>query len=315
MRIAVIALVGCSSSSSMMPPAQGDDDPVPDAAPAGVDAAPVVRCEGKAAQPLDATWTVNGRTAKIHVPASYDPTAPTPVVINLHGLSYTGEGQAGISKMIAKSDRAGFIAIHPNGTGVPRGWNAGDCCNPAAGSGVDDTAFISALIDEATAKLCVDDTRVYATGLSNGGFLAHRLGCELADKIAAFSAVAGVLGIDGCSPSRPIPVFHVHGTSDRVIPYTGGGINGSKSVADTIAFWKTHNGCTTGPTPGFAQGDASCVGYTGCTDGADVTLCTIDGGGHQWPGGMSIGALSGKLSTDLSATDAMWEFFAAHPRR
>jgi polyhydroxybutyrate depolymerase len=249
---------------------------------------------------------------KVHVPASYDPTQRTPVVINLHGWSSNGLDQARISHMIAKSDASGFIAVHPEGHDSPQGWNAGICCGTAATSGVDDTAFISAVIDALAAKLCTDPARVFAAGLSNGGFMSHRLGCELADKIAAFTAVAGVLGITSCDPSRPVPVLHIHGTADPLIPYNGGGVNGSLSVADTIAFWATHNHCTTGPTQVFQQGDATCVVNSGCDQGADVELCTIQNGGHQWPGGEDI--FLGTLSHDLIATDAMWTFFQAHPR-
>ena len=209
-----------------------------------------------------------------------------------------------------KSDAEGFIVVHPEGTGVPKSWNAGYCCGPANSSGVDDVAFIRTLIDQLASELCIDAARVYSTGLSNGGFLSHRLACELADKIAAIGPVAGVLGIDNCAPSRPVPVLAVNGTADPLVYYNGG--NGQKSVADTIAFWVATNQCTT-MTQSFQNGDATCVTHGGCTAGADVTLCTIDQGGHQWPGGETL-PLLGKKSDDLVATDAIWTFFVAHPR-
>lgn len=298
------AMVGGASPDAGAP---GGDAP-------GADARPIVTCTGKAAQPRDATWTVGGRGVRVHVPASYDPSRGAPVVLNLHGYAGDGQEQARVSKMNARADAAGFVAVYPNGHHVPRGWNGGVCCGGAATSGTDDSAWISGLIDDLSEELCVDPDRVYATGLSNGAFMAHRLGCELADRIAAIGAVAGVVGISACNPSRPVPVFHVHGTSDRVIPYGGGGVNGNESVATTIDRWRTRNGCTGAPVTTYAQGDATCVTHGGCTGGADVTLCTIDQGGHQWPGGESIGALSGKKSDDLDATGAMWAFFAAHPR-
>ena len=263
-------------------------------------------------QPLDATWMVGGRQVRVHVPASYDPTRATPVVLNLHGLASDGADQARVSHLIATSDANGFIAVHPNGTGSTRGWNGGDCCNPAASSGVNDTAWFSTLLDELESKLCVDPRRVFAMGLSNGAFMAHRLGCELSDRIAGIGAVAGVIGIDTCTPSRPVAVFHVHGTSDLVIPYNGGGINNSEPVATTMNRWATNNGCSSGTTIVYDHGDATCIRRNGCA--ADVELCTIDGGGHQWPGGDSLGAFNGTKSDDLIATDAAWAFFAAHPR-
>jgi polyhydroxybutyrate depolymerase len=150
--------------------------------------------------------------------------------------------------------------------------------------------------------------------MSNGAFLSHRLGCELSARFASIGAVAGVVGIDNCNPTRPLPVFHVHGTSDLVIPFAGGGPNNSEPVATTIDRWKQRNGCTAAPVTVHDQGDAKCVVYGGCTNGADVELCTIDGGGHQWPGGESLGILNGTKSDNLDATGAAWSFFVAHPR-
>ncbi len=314
-------LVACSSSSP--PGIGGEPDAGPDPGPTLPDAPdapdtdadpPLPACSGLASQPRDATWTVGGRSVRVHVPASYAPSVRTPIVINLHGYSYDGLGQARVSKLLALSDAQGFIAVHPEGHHIPRGWNGGVCCGSAASSGTNDSAWIGTVIDALEAKVCVDTDRVFAMGLSNGAFMAHRLACELSDRIAAIGAVAGVVGIPGCNPPRPVPVIHVHGTSDNTIPYNGGGFNNNEPVATTINRWSTHNGCTAAPATTFENGDATCVTRGGCTAGADVTLCTIEGGGHQWPGGESIGILSGTKSDDLDATAAIWAFFAAHPR-
>lgn len=313
--VLVVGLAACSSTGT--PPGSGDQ---PDAGgahhldAAGDGATTSAACTGLSGQPLDAVWTIAGRSVRVHVPASYDPAARTPLVVNLHGWSYDAAGQAQLSHMIAKSNSAGFIVLHPEGHDSPRGWAAGVCCGTAATSGVDDVAWIESVLDAASAKLCVDTGRVYATGLSNGAFLAHRLGCEAADRFAAIAPVAGVVGTPSCNPSRPVAVMHVHGTSDPIIPFGGGGVNGNESVATTIGRWVAKNSCAAATTTTFHNGDATCVNHGGCTANADVTLCTIDGGGHQWPGGDSIGVLSGKKSDDLIATDAMWTFFAAHAR-
>lgn len=282
----------------------------------GSDDAPpaMATCTGKQAQPVDATWTVGGRQVRVHVPASYDPATATPVVVNLHGWSGDSLQQQTISKMLAASDAHGFIAIHPDGHDSPRGWNAGVCCGAAATSGTNDTAWIGSVLDEVESRMCVDTNRVFATGLSNGGFMSHRLGCELADRFAAIAPVAGVVGISSCNPSRPVAVMHIHGDADPLIPYTGGGVNGNESVATTIERWATRNGCTGAPAQTYQMGNATCVTRSSCMDNADVTLCTIAGGGHQWPGGISIGSFLGSLSNDLDATNAMWAFFAAHAR-
>lgn len=264
-------------------------------------------CEGRVAQPLDSSWTLTvgsmQRTAHVHVPASYDPTKPTPLVINVHGLTSYADQQAQLSHAIAKSDAASFVVIHPEGTGTPRSWNAGACCAPASTEGVDDLGFISALVDEAATRLCIDPSRVYLMGLSNGGHMAYASACQLADKFAAVASVAGILHQSSCNPARPVPLFQVHGNSDPIVAYSGG--------SSSVSTWKTKNGCTSSSTT-YQNGAASCTTHTGCTAGADVVFCTINGGGHQWPGGDALPFL-GTKSDDLIATDAIWDFFVAHP--
>jgi polyhydroxybutyrate depolymerase len=246
------------------------------------------------------------------VPASYDPTTPTPLVLDFHGYSMTALTQEQLTRLPAKADAAGFIVAHADGTGVVQGWNAGSCCGTAASTGVDDVAFVDALVAEMHNRLCIDARRIFATGFSNGGFLSHRLACERADVFAAVAPVSGVMGIASCTPSRPMPVLHIHGTADAVVPYDGSVALGFGSVADTIAGWVARDGCSPTPTSVFARGDASCVAYRGCGNGAEVELCTITAGGHTWPGGGPFPG--GHQSTDLSATDAVWDFFVAHPR-
>jgi len=296
----LVLLGACSTGSAPTEsPDASPDTALPSPSPSA--------CDGRTAQPSDATWTIDGRKVAVHVPASYDPTHPAPLVVDLHGLDSSGADQAKLAHMAAASEADGFIAIHPNGLGAS--WNGGECCDPSAKDGVKDTAFIGHVLDEAEARLCIDSDRVYAAGFSNGGFMAHRLGCELADRFAAIGSVSGVLGIDGCQPSRPVPVIQIHGTSDPIVPYGGGGLFNYTSVASTISTWRTINGCSAAAQPTYQHGDATCVSSCGV-----VTLCTIDGGGHQWPGGDSTGILNGKVSSDLDATATLWAFFASHPR-
>jgi polyhydroxybutyrate depolymerase len=312
----VLALAACGRDPAA--PGDDDDDGIADAAAdaSGADAPVAATCTGKSAQPLDAVWTLTHaglpRSIRVHVPASYDPTHPTPVVMDFHGYTMTAQSQEDVSKLPAKADTAGFISVHADGTGAPQGWNGGACCGTPATTNLDDVGFAMALLDELEARLCVDADRVYATGFSNGGFLSHRLACEAADRIAAIAPVSGVMGIDTCAPSRPVPVMHFHGTSDTIVLYDGGGLTGYRSAPATVADWAVRDGCTGEPVETFGQGDARCVTHATCAGGAEVTLCTITGGGHTWPGGGYFPG--GHISTDLSATDAMWDFFVAHPR-
>ncbi len=139
-----------------------------------------------------------------------------------------------------------------------------------------------------------NEKRVYVTGMSNGGFMSQRLACDLSDRIAAIAPVAGNNVTTSCVPTRPISVMEFHGTADSTVPYSGTG--------PTIAAWVDRNGCDSSPAVTFDSGNARCETYNGCDGGVEVTLCTITGLGHAWPG-----AFGG--TSDISATDAMWSFF------
>jgi polyhydroxybutyrate depolymerase len=281
--------------------------PDPDTAPASGDGC------GRAPTDNDEVWSldVGGRARRfaVHVPAGYDPSIPTPVVIDLHGRNSNASQQMLVSGMRSKADRAGFIAVHPEG--VEQTWNAGICCGAAMSEDVDDVAFVDALLDELERELCVDAGRVFATGLSNGGYMAHRLACDLADRIAAIAPVAGPNGTVPCTPSRPVSVLHFHGTNDGIVPYEGFG--GFFSVPDTMREWAARDGCRGESEVYLTTGDVRCERWMGCRLGTSVELCTIDGGGHQWPGGTTIPGL-GNNTGDIDATDAMWTFFEAHGR-
>jgi polyhydroxybutyrate depolymerase len=250
------------------------------------------------------------RTYRVHVPESYDGSVSVPLVLDFHGYSSDGLQQIVLSQMNAKSDTEGFIAIHPEGSGILKSWNAGACCGTAADMNLDDVGLVRAIIADVSTRVCIDPSRVYATGMSNGGFLSHRLGCEAADVIAAIAPVAGVLGIDDadCTPSRPMPVMDFHGTTDVVVPYEGSDILGFRSVAETIDSWVARDGCDASPAVSYMMGDTTCETWSGCDDGVEVTLCTSTGEGHWWPGGTASTA-------DIVATDAMWEFFTRNRLR
>lgn len=291
--------------------------PAPPAPPPGGSSASAP-CSGKAALAGDLEWKVSSggrtRTVHVHVPTAYDATKPTPVVLNFHGFTSNALEQAGYSGMTRKADEARFIAVHPEGVGSPQSWNAGACCGEAAESSVDDVAFVGAILDEVESKLCVDDKRVFATGMSNGGFLSHRLACELSTRIAAVAPVAGVLGVPTCTPARPVPVMHFHGTLDALVPYAGidSVTRSFPSVADTVDGWAQRNGCTDTPRTTVDRGDVVCATRDKCAAGAEVTLCTVSGGGHTWPGGIPVVAM-GHTTSSIRATDAMWSFFERHP--
>lgn len=308
----------------------------PDAAPdAAVDAGPspafdagpppAFTCGGKAGPSGTRTLVVQSggvvRTTILHVPASLDPTKGATLVLNFHGFSSANWQQELLTHMTQAADERGFIVAYPEG--VASSWNAGDCCGTSWVDAIDDVAFTRDLLDAIQADHCVDPARVFATGMSNGGFFSHRLACDLSDRIAAISPVSGVLGVDpgACNPKRHVPILHFHGTADPIVPYGGGapivpqlgvGVD-FVSVAASMEAWRAKNQCAVTPTTFFQHGDATCVEWEHCTDGATTALCTIDGGGHTWPGGLPIPA--GKTSSDIDATAAMLQFFDAHPMK
>lgn len=246
------------------------------------------------------------RSYELHVPADAPAGGVWPLVLNFHGLTSNATQQASFSQMSVTADAHHFLVAYPQGLGDS--WNAGICCGTSATTDVDDVGFARAVVADIAATTCVDDKRVYATGMSNGGFLSHRLACEAADLFAAIGPVAGVMGVDPCEPVRPVPVIHFHGTADGLVPYDGGGFLGSPSVADTMQGWADRDGCTGAPKTTLQNGSATCQTWDACSDGVRVTLCTVEGAGHCWPG-QSL-CPYGTSTTDISANEEMWKVFA-----
>lgn len=258
-----------------------------------------------------------GRTARVHAPDSYDPKKRTMLVFNYHGLGSNGIQQVLLTGMSGTSDKKGFIVVYPNGTDAS--WNAGDCCDPARANKVDELAFTKEVLEAVKKDYCIDSTRTYATGFSNGGFMTHDLACNMSDTFAAVAPVSGVLGVapESCKPKRPMPILHIHGDADAIVPYDGGkplglelGYN-FRSVADSTAFWRKQDMCPASPTISFQKGDSTCQKWGPCAGGSEVVLCTVSGGGHAWPSGLPL--LTGKTTFDLDATEMITSFFEAHP--
>lgn len=267
------------------------------------------------------------RTFRIHVPPGYDPNAPLPVLLMFHGGGGSGrQFEETSAEMDPIADREGFIAVYPDGTGTLRTWNGEGCCGAAVTQNTDDVGFVRALLDHLEASLCVDRNRVFASGMSNGAIMSHRLACELADRLAAIAPVAGTDLTSTCSPARPVAVMQTHGTADGHVPWEGGegcgptvGVDFT-SVPETLERWRTRNGCSTTKSVSLTQGDGHCETYEGCTAGADVTLCAVQDGGHNWPGGQPPASLvecpgNGGQSSTFHASEVIWSFLRAHPMR
>ncbi|MEM6292811.1 MAG: PHB depolymerase family esterase [Myxococcota bacterium] len=271
-------------------------------------------CSGPAVEPgeqLGLSVDVDGvtRNYNLFVPTRYDGTVETPLVLNFHGFGSNAIQQAFFSDFNVEAEARGLLVAYPDGQA--NSWNAGGCCGEAVDAGVDDVAFARALVEQAAATLCVDTRRVYATGMSNGGFMSHRLGCEAADAFAAIGPVAGALVLppDDCAPTRPVPVIHFHGTDDATVPY-GGNAAGFPAVEASLAGWAERNGCDSTSSVTFEMDDVSCQTWEGCEEDATVTLCTLDGFGHCWPG--QPFCPSGTSSETIRANTMMLDLFEQH---
>jgi len=263
------------------------------------------------------------RSYLVHVPARYDASRPVPLLIALHGggghMAYQADDER--YGLVSKAEREGFIVVFPNGySRLPRGrlatWNAGDCCGASRDRGIDDLGFLRRLIERVQGEFAIDRERVFATGMSNGAMMAHRLACELPHTVRAIAAVAGTDNTRRCDPAQPVSVLMIHARNDDHVAFGGG--RGPKafgdattefnSVPETLERWKRRNRCDGPPRRVLERPGAQCELWSGCADGSRVQLCMTDDGGHSWPGGRKDRAAEAP-SQALSANDVMWDFF------
>lgn len=252
--------------------------------------------------------TVGGlnRTYVVHAPAGRDQY--TGIVLNLHGSGMTGGAWAASTNYNAIADRHGFVVAYPDG--IDMSWADGRGASVPDRQGVDDVGFLVALVERLRQDYGVAPSRVYATGMSAGGFMASRLGCERADVFAAVAPVAGSLGAAmPCAPSQPLSVLKVNGTTDSVVPFGGGPMVGRGGPSEIVAApamaqrWRDVNGCP--PPVDQVAGPVHRFTSAGCAGGTTVEFVQIDGGGHVWPGGPFA---------PFDASGATGQFFAAHGR-
>ena len=269
---------------------------------------------------------VQGRKVLVHLPTGYDASRPAPLVLAFHGGGGWAEFMADDEKygLQKKADEAGFIVAFPNGySKLPGGrfatWNAGGCCGDARDRNVDDVAFARAVVAAIKGKYSIDTNRVFATGMSNGGMLSHRLACEAADVFRAVASVAGTDATASCTPSRPVSVLHIHAKDDDHVLFNGGAGAGAfrdeskvmsfVSVPETISRWVQRDHCTAPPQRTLDKAGAYCESYSGCAGGTQVQLCVTDTGGHSWPGAASVRRGKEAASQALDANDVIWRFF------
>jgi polyhydroxybutyrate depolymerase len=278
------------------------------------------------AETIERTLRVGARerSYEIDLPPQRQSARAFPVVIVFHGGGGSADSVRRQSRMSAKGAAEGFIVVYPQGSGGIAGklktWNAGTCCGQAMQHGIDEIAFVAALLDDLQATVAVDRARIYATGISNGGMMAYEVACALADRIAAIAVVAGEMtALDRCQPSRPVPVLVIHGSADRNLPVDGGigakafAVHEVRSLASAVDFWRRHDGCSESGRS-EVDGGVRRTRHSSCSGGSEVEVITIDGGGHSWPGGERLARFLDPASPALDATAEIWRFFARYHR-
>lgn len=249
----------------------------------------------------------------LYLPANYDGGEAVPLILNFHGYGSNAYEQMNYGDFRPIADTAGFLVVQPQGeplNGITH-WNVGGW---TIGSTVDDVGFTAALIDSLSALYNINEDRVYATGMSNGGFMSFLLGCQLGDKIAAIAPVAGSMTpetYDECTPEHSMPILQFHGTTDNVVPYDGA--IWSKPVQEALDYWVDYNNCYPLPTiiqmPDIDPNDGSTVEhiiYPSGDNGVKTEHFKINGGGHKWPGSVFGG---GGTNYDINASVEIWKFF------
>jgi poly(3-hydroxybutyrate) depolymerase len=246
-------------------------------------------------QPFDGNILVGGKTRTFIVHAPPVLPANPALVISMHGIGGSGSLQRSLSGFDKVADKGKFIVVYPNGVDRSAGGNGWDI------SGNSDVDFISALIDTMSGRYRINSKRVYATGFSMGGMMSYKLACAMADKIAAIGSASGYplsdMAPDNCSPARPVPICHIHGMSDDVVPYSG--------LEAYVAKFVKSNGCPGTPTVNNYSSSKYIKEYWGpCKEGSEIIVYHVDGMSNDYPASASQG---------FSASDTFWAFFSRHP--
>src|ERR1700757_4511359 len=206
-----------------------------------------------AATPRDLAGTFRSggmdRTYLLHVP----PGDPVGLVLSLHGGGGSGKGQRGLTDFDAVADANNLLVVYPDG--YDKSWADGRGASPADRHHIDDVGFLVALAGKLQSDYQLAPGHVFATGMSNGGFMTNRLACDRADVFAAIAPVAGTLGVGvACNPSRPVSVLEAHGTADPLVPFKGGDVRGRGGVSHSISAesmvdkWRSADGCQGDPS-------------------------------------------------------------------
>lgn len=246
------------------------------------------------------------RTYRLAIPEGYDPDQPTPLVVNLHGSTSNAQEQSIYSRLPERGGARGYLVVAPDAGDGQWDFDADEA----------DGRFVMALLDDLEQRYCVDLDRVHAAGMSLGAWFATTLACAHPERIASVALVTVEVFQQQCGATA---VVAFHGTADHVVPYGEGsdpgvvvvGPNaGLPGARDNIAAWADVGGCGSEPAVDRVGEDVERWTYPDCTDGVDVVLYTVFGGGHTWPGAE---VTIGPTTQTIDATELALDWFDAHP--
>lgn len=241
---------------------------------------------------------VNGTTREyiIYLPENYTGTTALPLLLSFHGLTSNMEFNYNYTNFDELAENNNFIVVYPNG--ISNRWIITANNNP-------DIDFIQALLNQLENDYNIESSRIYSTGMSNGGFFSFSLACSLSHKIAAVASVTGTMyrpAINNCFPKRPLSILQIHGTEDNIVDYS--------TVAGVIDFWTNHNNTDEIPISNdildVDEEDGSIVQrlqYIQGDNDVEVQHLKVIGGGHEWPG------YRGNM--DINASEEVWNFVKA----
>lgn len=275
------------------------------------------------------------RSYRLFVPPIASPNAP--LVIVLHGTYGTGRKmQLGLD-FDAHARRHGFLVAYPDayrvyGERFTHRWNDGREGLASAELGIDDLAFVAAMIDDIANRHGIDRDRVFVTGASNGGIMSYRLGCQLGEMIRAIAPVIANLAeplATDCTPPRGLSILAINGAADPYIPLDGGQVCAGVdewlceggwvlSQSNSLLPFAQANECRTIPisrrrAPDVDDGTSvEDRLYFRCATPAEVRAVIVHGMGHVWPPRSGQTDASGPSSHNLDATQEIVAFFMGH---
>lgn len=243
----------------------------------------------------------------IYTPDDLKLNESIPVLFAFHGYGSSALRHLSYTNYMTLADLNNFIVVYPQGattSTLSAHWNVGGWTSK---SPVKDLEFIDIVIDLLKNKVQIDQTRIYSSGMSNGGYMGYHLACNLSEKFAAIASVTGSMTnntYDDCSPSHPIPVIQIHGLLDFIVPYDGN--SGSKPIPDVIDYWITFNSCNPNPDTFISYDDLSLIRYDSyfdCINDVSVKLILHPTMDHTWP----------FMNThSIDASREIWEFVSQY---